>query len=110
MIRISIMYPYRAGARFDHDYYEHQHIPLALRLLGDAVRSVTVERGLDPGPPWPAPTYLVVANFLCDSLEAYERAMGGHGRALQADVANFTDSPPVIQVGEVRVDTAKTSG
>ena len=110
MVRISVMYPSRAGARFDYDYYENRHIPLALSLLGEAVRSVTVERGLDPGPPWPAPTYLVVANFVCDSLDAYEQAIGAHGRALQADLANFSDSLPVIQVGEVRTEMQTIRG
>jgi uncharacterized protein (TIGR02118 family) len=101
MIRISVMCPRRPGARFDHAYYQAEHIPMALRLLGVAVRSITIERGLDPGPPWPAPTYEAVCNFLCDSLEAYERAIRWHGAALQADLVNFSDIEPVIQVGDV---------
>lgn len=102
MIRISVYYPNRPGARFDHRYYAEQHIPLAVRLLGDALRSVTVEQGLDPGPPWPAPTHVAVAHFTCDSLEAYARASAPHAAVLQADVANYTDIAPVIQVGRVQ--------
>ena len=99
MIRISVMYPYRPGARFDHDYYANRHVPMAVRALGDAVRSVTIEQGLDPGPPWPSPRYVAVCNFVCDSLEAYEQAIIPHAEALQADLANYSDVAPVIQVG-----------
>ncbi|TQU74294.1 EthD family reductase, partial [Xanthomonas perforans] len=28
MIKVSVMYPYREGARFDHAYYRDQHMPL----------------------------------------------------------------------------------
>ena len=28
MIKVSVMYPNRPGARFDHDYYRDKHLPL----------------------------------------------------------------------------------
>jgi uncharacterized protein (TIGR02118 family) len=104
MIRISILYPHAPGGRFDHDYYETVHIPLALELLGGAVRSVSVERGVEPGGPWPAPTYAAICHFVCESLEAYERALAPHMARLQADLANYSDRTAVIQVGEITID------
>ena len=35
MIKVSVMYPYQAGARFDHDYYAHQHMPLLKQRMGE---------------------------------------------------------------------------
>ena len=35
MIKVSVMYPYRAGARFDHDYYASQHMPQLRQRMGD---------------------------------------------------------------------------
>ena len=104
MIRISILYPATPGGRFDHDYYATVHIPLALSLLGDAVRSVSVERGVSPGPPWPAPTYAAVCHFVCESLDAYLQALSPHMARLQADLANYSDRPAILQVGEITVD------
>jgi uncharacterized protein (TIGR02118 family) len=28
MIKVSVMYPSRSDARFDHDYYRTKHLPL----------------------------------------------------------------------------------
>jgi uncharacterized protein (TIGR02118 family) len=101
MIRVSVMYPRREGARFDHDYYVKRHIPLVIDLLGPAVHAVTVERGIDPGPPWPPSAWFCIASFVCDSLHDYQQAIVPHARKLQDDVANFTEVTPMIQVGEL---------
>lgn len=103
MIRISIRYPHIPGSRFDHDYYETVPIPLPLDLLGGAVRSVSVERGVSPGHPWPDPTYTAVCHFVCESLEAYQRALSPHMARLQGDLANYSDRAAIIQVGKITV-------
>lgn len=36
MITVSVIYPHRAGARFDFDYYLRQHMPMVQQLLGNA--------------------------------------------------------------------------
>ena len=33
MIKVSVMYPNTAGARFDHTYYRDKHMPLVLSLI-----------------------------------------------------------------------------
>jgi uncharacterized protein (TIGR02118 family) len=106
MIRISVLYPNTASARFDHDYYEQRHIPLVVQLLGPALRSVTVTRGVSPGPPWPAATYVCACHMDCDSLEAYAAALAAHAARLQDDLQNYTDIAPVIQVSEVTLPPA----
>ena len=37
MIKVSVMYPNRAGARFDHEYYRDQHMPMVKRLLAEQI-------------------------------------------------------------------------
>ena len=106
MIEITILYPHAPGRRFDHRYYETVHIPMALELLGPAVRGVAVTRGVDPGPPWPAPTYSAICRFACESLEAYQRAVLPHLARLQGDLANYSDCEPIIQVSETTLDIA----
>jgi hypothetical protein len=31
---VSVLYPYKAESRFDHDYYQNQHVPLIAERLG----------------------------------------------------------------------------
>jgi hypothetical protein len=38
MVKVSVLYPSRAGNRFDVEYYIGVHMPMAKRLLGDAVK------------------------------------------------------------------------
>jgi len=101
MIKVTVLYPKVAGKRFDYDYYKNVHIPLAIRLLGPAVRSVTVERGLEPGTPWPGPSFFVIAGFACETIEAYTQALVPHMKRLQDDVANFTNVEAIIQVSDI---------
>ena len=36
MIKVSVMYPNTPGARFDHEYYRDQHLPLVKARMGDS--------------------------------------------------------------------------
>ncbi len=106
MIEITILYPFKPGARFDHDYYETSHLPMALELLGSVVRRVTVTRGVAPGAPWPAPAFATICRFTCESLEAYQAAVLPHAARLQAVLVNYSDCAPVVMIGEVTLDSA----
>ena len=108
MIRITILYPATPGARFDADYYVTRHIPLALQLLGKAVTAVSVDLGSSPGPPWPAPTFAAICTFTCETLEAYQQALFPHAAQLQADLANYSDAAPLVQISQVALDQALT--
>ena len=101
MIKVTVLYPKRVGSYFDHNYYLNVHIPLSIRLLGSALQSVSVERGLAPGAPWPDPSFFAIAGFVCETVEAYTQELGPHIKRLQDDVANFTNVEPVVQIGEV---------
>lgn len=104
MIKVTLLYPATPTCRFDHDYYERVHLPLALELLGSAVTSVMVERGISPGPPWPPAPYSAICSFIVESREAYERALFPNAHRLQADVVNFSSEAPLIQFSEVTLE------
>jgi uncharacterized protein (TIGR02118 family) len=104
MIKISIFYPAGPQTRFDHDYYESVHIPMAIKLLGAAVKSVSVERGVSPGAPWPEPTYVAVAHFVVESKAAYEAALFPHLAQLQGDLVNYSSVPAMIQFSDITVE------
>jgi len=99
MIRMSVLYPRREGARFDMDYYLNSHMPMVRdRLVPMGLVSAQVDRALD-GMGRASP-YLVVAHLCFTTLEDLRQAMSVHGRAMMSDVANYTDIEPVVQLGE----------
>ena len=99
MIKVSVMYPSRPDATFDADYYLNRHMPLVARLLGGVMKGGGVDRGIGT-PDGPAP-YLFMAHLWFESMETFQSAMGEHGPALMADIPNYTNVQPVVQVSEV---------
>jgi len=79
-------------------------MPMAQRLLGAVEASV--DQGLAGGAPGSAPPYLAVGYLLFDSLETVQKGMAAHGAELMADIPNYTNAAPVIQIGEVRTVAA----
>ena len=103
MIKVSVMYPNTAGARFDHDYYRDKHIPMLKQKMGDACKSYTIDKGLAGGAPGAPAPYIGMCHIFCDSVESFQAAFGPHAKAIMADVANYTDLKPVMQISEVVV-------
>lgn len=104
MIKVSVMYPYAPGTRFDHAYYRETHMPLVKRRMGESCRYYSIDRGLAGGSPDTAPTYLGMSHIFCDSVEAFQDSFGPHAAELLEDLHNFTDIAPVIQISEVLLE------
>ena len=103
MIKVSVMYPQKPNARFDHDYYRDKHMPLVQARMGAACRFYTVDKGLAGGAPGEAPTYVAMCHIYCDSIEAFQAGFGPHAKEILADIPKYTDLAPVIQISEVVV-------
>jgi uncharacterized protein (TIGR02118 family) len=103
MIKVSVMYPNTAGARFDHDYYRDKHMPMLKEKMGDACKSYTIDKGLAGGAPGAPAPYIGMCHIYCDSVESFQTAFGPHAKAIMADIANYTDLKPVMQISEVVV-------
>ena len=104
MVRVSIFYPSRPGSHFDVDYYLNTHMPLALGLLGAAVKAVSVEIGVYGGMPDQVPPFTAICAFTCESVAAFTAAFLPNADVLQSDIPNYTDIAPVIQVSEIRLE------
>jgi len=101
MVRIAVHYPRREGGHFDLDYYQTTHFELVRELLGPrGLRAAVVEPGID-GPDGPAP-YACIGALYFDSVEAFGQAWAIGGDQLVADIPNYTNIDPVIQIAEVR--------
>jgi uncharacterized protein (TIGR02118 family) len=103
MFKVSVMYPHKDGARFDHTYYRDKHMPLVKERLGDTCKYYTVDKGIAGGAPGAPATYVGMCHIFVDSLDAFQAGMGKHGEEIRGDIKNYTDIAPVIQVSEVVV-------
>lgn len=103
MIKVSILYPNKAGSRFDLNYYLDTHMPLSIQKLGKALRSVIVEQGVSGVAPGSQPAYVAMCHLFFDSVEAFLDAFMPHAAVLQGDIPNYTDIEPVIQYSEVKI-------
>lgn len=103
MIKVSVMYPNTPGARFDHTYYRDQHMPLLKARMGDKCKFYTVDKGLAGGAPGAPATYVGMCHIYADSVADFQAGFGPHAKEIQADIANYTDIKPVMQISEVVV-------
>jgi len=101
MIKVSVLYPASASSTFDIAYYANKHIPMVRSKLGAALRGASVDKGLGGAAPGSAAPYHCMGHLLFDSVEAFQAAFGPHAKAIMADIPNYTNAQPVIQISEV---------
>jgi uncharacterized protein (TIGR02118 family) len=103
MIKVSVLYPAAAGTKFDMTYYLDHHIPMVQRLLGSALKGVSVEHGIsgeDPGSPAP---YIATGHLLFDSVQTFQTSFAPHAQEIMEDIPKYTNSEPVVQIGEIKL-------
>ena len=103
MIKVNIFYPNREGGRFDLDYYLTTHMPMAIEKLGPSLKGVSIEHGVSGAQPGTQPAYIVMCNYIFDSVEAFLAAFMPQAEILQGDIPNYTDIEPVIQYSEIKL-------
>lgn len=103
MIKVSVMYPNTPEARFDHEYYRDRHMPLVKARMGESCQYYTIDKGLAGGAPDAPATYVAMCHIFCDSVEAFQAGFGPHAEEIMADIPNYTDLTPIIQISEAIV-------
>jgi uncharacterized protein (TIGR02118 family) len=82
MIKVSVMYPNKPGARFNHEYYRDKHMPLVKSKMGANCKYYTVDKGLAGGSPGAPANYVGMCHIFCDSVEASRRVSAARQRDL----------------------------
>jgi uncharacterized protein (TIGR02118 family) len=100
MIRVSVLYPNSAGARFDMAYYTSKHMPMVQKKVSTC-KGIAAEKGVAGGAPGSQPTYIAAGYLLFDSVEAFQSGFGPHAQEILADIPNYTNTQPVIQISEI---------
>jgi len=103
MIKVTVLYPNGPGKTFDMSYYLASHMPMVKQRIGAALKGMAVDEGLGGVEPGAPPPYLAIGHLFFESLDAFKLAFATHGVPIVADVPNYTNSQPVIQVNEVRL-------
>ena len=102
MVHISVMYPGGEGKAFDHAYYVDKHMALVRQRWGGmGLVRTEVDRGVAGGAPDAPAPYIAVGHVYFNSLQDFQRANTAHGKELFADVPNFTNIQPQVQISEV---------
>ena len=101
MIAVNVMYPNGEGKTFNYDYYMGEHIPMVMRLIGDAMKGASAQKGLGGGEPGSSAPYLCLSTMYFDSIEAFQNAFGPVADQILGDVPNYTNSQPEMQISEV---------
>lgn len=101
MIKLCVMYPALEGARFDFDYYRNVHIPKVCALLGDACKGVSIEQGMCGSNSQTPAAYVAMVGLLFASDGDFEAAFGPVAGEIMADLPNFTDMEPLVQINAI---------
>lgn len=92
MLRVSVLYPGGDDVTFDHDYYKNTHVPLACA-------SWNVAGEIDKGVSGP---HVAAVHFFFESMDQFQAAMALPATGdVMADVANYTNATPVMQISEI---------
>lgn len=101
MIKLSVLYPNGDSATFDMEYYCKSHMPMVRQSLGAALKGIVVDQGIgQPGSPAP---FLAMGHLVFDSMVDLQSALDAHGPKLMADIPNYTNVQPTIQISEIKM-------
>jgi uncharacterized protein (TIGR02118 family) len=103
MIRVTVLFPKTDDSHFDMDYYLSKHVPMTtakLQSLGIPVEA-QVDETLGSVPPGEPAPYAAIGYLLFEKMEDLQNGLATHGAEIMADIPNFTNVQPMIQVGNI---------
>lgn len=101
MIKVTILYPNGEGKKFDMDYYTTKHFPLLKTLFGDALKATAIDKGIAGSAPGSPVPFVAIGYLYFDTLADFQNGMKTNATKIRADIPNYTDITPVIQISEV---------
>lgn len=101
MFKVTVLYRWRAGARFDHEYYHGAHMHIARQALQPlGLARLESDRPLYPGEPRPGQV-VALTNAFFPTLEQAQAAARQSAPVLMADIPNYTDLEPESHLARV---------
>ncbi|SOE23204.1 conserved hypothetical protein [Spirosomataceae bacterium TFI 002] len=103
MIKLSALYPKKAGSRFDIDYYCNVHTPMVARLLGDFLKHSAVEQGISSFERGSESAFMAMGHLYFNSADEMHEAFQPHLEEIMEDIKNYTNVEPIFQISEVKI-------
>jgi uncharacterized protein (TIGR02118 family) len=103
MIKVTVLYLNGPGITFDMTYYADKHMPMFRRKCGSACKAIAADLGLSGDEPGSKPPYVAVGYLTFESVATFQKSFGPHAKEILADISNYTNSKPVIQVSEIEL-------
>ncbi len=101
MFSATVLYPKTVDSHFDLDCYLNSHTPLVRELVtSEGLVSVDLRSGVAGGTPDTLPAYAMICNLNFGTVEELQNVLAKHGPKLMADIPNFTNVQPEIQISE----------
>ncbi|MBX2844792.1 MAG: EthD family reductase [Saprospiraceae bacterium] len=101
MVKVTIMYTNIEGATFDMDYYKSKHMPQLAEWYGERLQHYSIDQGISGRTPEDAIPYLAIGYLYFNSMEDYQSGFEEHGEKILADIPNYTNIRPTLQISEV---------
>ena len=97
MQRVTVLYPNQPDTKFDFEYYLSKHVPWVSGLVG---QTIEVRRGISSAT-GSRPAFICVATIFINSVQEFQAVLSEHGEKIMADIPNYTNSQPILQLDEV---------
>ncbi len=101
MIKVTVLYPYEEGTKFDLGYWSTTHMPMVQNLLGPVgLVKYEMEKGVsgtDPNAPAP---FIALVHLHFNTTEEVHEAFKSHAGEIMGDIPNYTDIEPQFQISE----------
>jgi uncharacterized protein (TIGR02118 family) len=105
MIKVSVLYPKAPDTKFDMLYYLNSHMKMVQRLLSPRLKGVAVEEGICGEQPDSSASYVAMGHLLFESVADYRASFEPHAQTIVGDIPNYTNSRPVIQISEIKLES-----
>lgn len=107
MIKVSVFYPNTENGKFDIAYYCNSHMPMVKDKLGDACKGLAVDQAISGADPGSRPTHVAAGHLFFESVEAFRAAFGPHAKEIMADIPNYTNIQPIIEISNILINAAR---
>lgn len=100
MIRVAIMYPNKPGNEFNSNYYRSFHLDLVKeKYTPFGLQRIELDEAKVLEGPQKAP-YFAIGYLIFESTKEFLTAIKEAGEEIMADVENFTNTSPVVQISQ----------
>jgi uncharacterized protein (TIGR02118 family) len=98
MIRVAVLYPRTTGKKFDLEYYKNHHMQLVKQKLTPL--KIEIDLGVPNSRSKDSP-YIAIGYMTFESVDEMVARYGAAAKELLADIPNYTDIEPLMQISEV---------